>query len=87
MDCSPPGSSARGIFQARYWNGLSFPSPGDLPDPGIEPVSLASSALAGGFLTISTTWEAPVIPIEFTKKRLSLLHVLKSLIISGYFPH
>ena len=31
-----------------YWNGLPFPSPGDLPDPGIEPVSLA---LAGGFFT------------------------------------
>ena len=34
-----------------YWNRLPFSSPGDLPDPGIEPVSLASPALAGGFLT------------------------------------
>ena len=33
--------------------------PGDLPDPGIQPVSLKSSALAGGFFTISATWEAP----------------------------
>ena len=32
-----------------YWSGLPFPSPGDLPDPGIEPASLASLALAGGF--------------------------------------
>ena len=31
-----------------YWSGLSFPSPGDLPDPGIRPTSLA---LAGGFFT------------------------------------
>ena len=31
-----------------YWSGLPFPSPGDLPDPGIEPVS---PALAGGFFT------------------------------------
>ena len=31
-----------------YWNGLPFPSPGDLPDPGIKPVS---PALAGGFFT------------------------------------
>ena len=30
---------------------LPFPSPGDLPDPGIEPVSLTSPALAGGFFT------------------------------------
>ena len=35
MDCSPPGSSVRGILQARI-RGLPFPSPGDLPDPGIE---------------------------------------------------
>ena len=32
--------------------------PGDLPDPGIKPVSLKSPALAGGFLTTSATWEA-----------------------------
>ena len=44
MDCSPPGSSVHGILQAR----LPFPSPGDLPNPGIEPMS---PALAGGFFT------------------------------------
>ena len=33
-------------------------SPGDLPDPGIEPTSSVSLALAGGFFTTSTTWEA-----------------------------
>ena len=38
MDCGPPGSSVYGIFQAKqeYWSGLPFPSPGDLPHPGIE---------------------------------------------------
>ena len=88
IDCSPPGSSIHGIFQARvlecvcicmfshlscvqlfatpwtvahqvplsmefsrqeHWSGLPSTSPGDLPDPGIKPVSLA---LAGEFLTI-----------------------------------
>ena len=34
-----------------YWSGLPFPSPGDLSKPGIEPVSLASPALAGRFFT------------------------------------
>ena len=34
-----------------YWSGLSFPSPGDLPDPGVEPTSLVSPALAGRFFT------------------------------------
>ena len=41
MDCSPPGSSVHGILQAEYWSGLPFPSPGDLPDPGMEPGSPA----------------------------------------------
>ena len=34
-----------------YWSGLPFPTPGDLPDPEMEPTSLVSPALAGGFLT------------------------------------
>jgi len=33
------------------WSGLPFPSPGDLPDPGIKPTSPVSPALAGGFFT------------------------------------
>ena len=40
-----------------YWSGLPCP-PGDLPDPGIEPASLMSPALASEFFTTSTTWEA-----------------------------
>ena len=40
-----------------YWSGLPFPSPGDLPDPGLEPLSLASPALTGGFFTTNATWE------------------------------
>ena len=39
-------------------SGLSCPPPGDLPDPGIKPMSLISPALAGGLLTASATWEA-----------------------------
>ena len=34
-----------------YWNRLSFPPPGDLPNPGFEPMSPASPALAGRFFT------------------------------------
>ena len=40
-----------------YWSGLPRSPPGDLPDPGIEPTSLMSPALAGRFFTTSTTWE------------------------------
>ena len=40
MDSSPPGSSVHVTLQARVgWSGLSFPSTGDLPDPGTEPES------------------------------------------------
>ena len=39
MDCSPPGSLSMGFSSQEYWSGLPFPSPGDLPDPGIEPGS------------------------------------------------
>ena len=51
MDCSPPGFSTHGIIQARILKWVPFPTPGDLSDPGIGPVSLVSPALAGGFLT------------------------------------
>ena len=39
---------------------MPCPPPGDLPEPGTEPESLKSSALAGGLFTTSTTWEAPI---------------------------
>ena len=41
-----------------YWSGLPRPPPGDLPDPGIESVSLMLLELAGGFFTITSTWKA-----------------------------
>ena len=44
MDCSPPGSSVHGNFQAKILEWLPLPSPGDLPDPRIEPESLALQA-------------------------------------------
>ena len=44
-----------GILQARCWSGLPCPPPGDLPNPGIQPVSLMSSALTSGFFTTSAT--------------------------------
>ena len=39
------------IFRQEYWSGLPFPSPGDLPDPRIKPMSPAFLVLAGGFFT------------------------------------
>ena len=57
MDCSPSGFSSVGFPRQEYWSGLPFPSPGDLPDQGIEPTSLLSPELAGRFFSTSTTWE------------------------------
>ena len=55
--CNPPGSSVHGILQARilHWAALPF-SKGSL-QPGFEPMSLMSPALAGGFFMPSVTWE------------------------------
>ena len=47
-----------GFSRQEYWSVLPFPIPRDLPDPRIEPVSLMSPALAGGFFSSSTTWES-----------------------------
>ena len=58
MDCSPPGSSVHGILQQEYWSGLPCPSPGKLPNPGIEPTS---PALAGRSFGASATWEAQLL--------------------------
>ena len=60
MDCSPSGSSVHGILPARIleWVAIALLWE-NLPDPGIEPTSLMSSALAGVFFTTSATWEAP----------------------------
>ena len=52
-----------------YWSGVACPPPGDLPDPGTEPVSLTSPALAGGNLdATSATCEAPCMPHNKVKR-------------------
>ena len=50
-----------GLPRQEFWSGLLFPSPGDLPEAGIEPVSLASPALAGGLFAT----EPPGKPTKF----------------------
>ena len=41
-----------GFSRQEYWSRLPFPTPGELPHPGIGPTSPAASALAGGFFTV-----------------------------------
>ena len=63
-----------GFFRQEYWSGWPCPPPGDLPDPGIEPESLTSPALAGGFFTTRATWE--IQSLQLTLTLLSILHTL-----------
>ena len=64
-----------GFFRQEYWSGLSFPSPGDLPDLGIEPASLKSPVLAEGFFTTSATWEALSCALMASKPHLLHCHL------------
>ena len=59
MDRSPQRSSVQGILQARVLQWVAVPSSRGSSQPGIKPASLTAPALAGGFFTTSTTWEAP----------------------------
>ena len=52
-----------GFSWQECWSGLPWPPPGDLPSPGIEPPSLMSPAVAGGFFTISIVVVAVVIQL------------------------
>ena len=64
MVCSPPGPSVHRILQARIMESVAMPSSRDLLDPGMEPISLMSPALAGGFFTTRATWKVPVRSLE-----------------------
>ena len=76
-----------GFCRQEYWGGLPFPSPGDLPNPGIKPVSLMlSPALADGFLTTNATWESPSnsnrSKLSFQLKTPVLLLLLEVILVS-----
>ena len=58
--CQTPLSM--GFARQEYWSGLPFPSPGDLPNPGIEP---ASPVLEGRFFTAKPLREAHIYVISF----------------------
>ena len=62
IDYSPPGSFVHGVLQARYWSELPFPSPGDLPDTGIEPEFPALQADS-----LPTESEAPIYALVVLK--------------------
>ena len=57
-----------GFFRQEYWSALPFPSPGDLPDRGIESTSLVSPALAGNIFTTEPPEKPESIFISHLKK-------------------
>ena len=68
--CQAPLSM--GCSRREYWSGLPFPTPRDLPDPGIEPESPKSPALAGGFFTTEPSGKPVVYRIGCSKVYLML---------------
>ena len=58
VGCGPPGSPVHAVLQQESWSGWPCPPPGDLPDLGVEPMSLTSSALADGLSSTGATWDA-----------------------------
>ena len=57
--CQAPLSM--GFSRQEYWSEVPFSPPGAILDPGIEPKSIMSPALAGGYFTTSATWEVPIV--------------------------
>ena len=60
LTVSPQAPLSMRFSRQEYWSELPCLPPGDLPEPGINPESLMSPALAGEFFTTRATWEAPV---------------------------
>ena len=73
MDWSPSGSSVHGIFQAGIVRRWPFPPPEDLLDPGIEPVSLESPALAGGFFATAPLENPVTIRVYYKTTDLDII--------------
>ena len=75
VGCQAPLSMV--FTRQEYWSGLPCPSPGDLPEPGMEPASLMSPALVGGFLTLGPPGETPVSQIN---QRKGVVEILKAVL-------
>ena len=72
MGCSLPGSSVHGTLQARILERVAMPSSRGSSRPRDQARILMSPALAGRFLTISATWEAPAQPLPSSKTQAVL---------------
>ena len=76
MDCSPPNASAHGIFQVGILERVAISFSRDLPDPGIEPISLAYSTLAGEFFSATPAGLIPGSGRSLEKEMATRLSIL-----------
>ena len=78
-----------GFSRQEYWSGLPCPPPGDLPDLGIEPLSLTSPALAGRFFTTSATCDHPNCSLYIHNSLAPLCGCLlsRSVVFNSLQPH
>ena len=82
-----------GFSRQEYWGGLPFPTPGDIPDPGIESWSLLSSALAGGFFTTGPPGKYPLsqqlllISVKFPVNLSGQTHAHMCMYMHTHTPH
>ena len=81
--CDPMDAPLSKEFSSQeYWSRMPFPMPGDLPNPGVEPVSFSSSALAGGFFNYSTTWVASNSCLHLPKVLGKVMNLFGKMVLS-----
>ena len=73
-----------GFSRQEYQSRVPFPSPGDLPNPGIEPAVLTSSTLAGGFFTTKGDFKAPTTGLLFSVFNVGIRNAICT---ASYFVH
>ena len=88
MDCSPPAPLSMGFSRQEYWSGLPCPSPRDLPDPGIEPMSPVAPALQADSLPLGH-WES----LNYQGRAMQMwswsqgVWILRSCLSGGHWNH
>ena len=75
MDCTCQAPLSMEFSRQEYWSGLLLPTPGDLPDPGMKPTTLASPTLTKGVFTTDVTWEALSVSWPLIKTSLRRLEL------------
>jgi len=83
MDCSRQTPQSMGFSRREHWSGFPFPPPGDLPDPGIKPISPASPAQQADLLPMSHQG-SPNVTVTYL---LSMPNAWESLTFSYSCPH